>query len=247
MILQVDTHAVSKYTETLKRLHRSAFPNAIRGTLNKAAFDVKQNTMPRSATRTFVNRQPNFLKANSSVEMASGFNVSSMKSIVGFNEANAKGNHFAVRELEQQERGGTIASRSFIPTTLARGGSNAKPVRPGNRLSSIKKIVNADNAKGKNSHERFTKSAIHAGKGGYVISDGMLWRINSTKRVKVKVIGRYSATKVNSTPVYSFAEGRKVNIASKNFMRKATLETVKRMDDFYIQEAKRQFEKFAVR
>ncbi|KKN42121.1 hypothetical protein LCGC14_0716250, partial [marine sediment metagenome] len=74
-ILNVNTDEVVRYSNKLEKLHRSAFPIAIRGTLNNAAFDVKQKTMPVSAEKEFVNRQPNFFKANSKVNMAKGFNV----------------------------------------------------------------------------------------------------------------------------------------------------------------------------
>jgi hypothetical protein len=94
--------------------------------LNKAAFDVKQNTMLKSAEASFVKRQPNFFKANSRVEMASGWDLDKMQATVGFNSSGLKGgsNNHAVEDLEQQERGGTIKSRSFIPTdSVPDGGS----------------------------------------------------------------------------------------------------------------------------
>jgi hypothetical protein len=241
-VININTTAVVAFSRKLEAMHRSALPNAIRGALNKAAFDVKQNTMPHSADKEFIKRSPNFFKANSRVEMATGYSINQMKSTVGF-IANGLNNNHAVDELEQQERGGSIKKRSFVPTDIARGGSGVRPVRPGNRLSSIKKIANADKVAGKNSHEKFIKSAVYAGVGGYVISNGMLWRIDGLKTKKVKVIGRYSATKVKATPIYSFDAGRSVNVKGTGFMRRASLQSAQKMDDFYIQEAKRQIER----
>jgi hypothetical protein len=219
-------------------------PNAIRGTLNKAAFDVKQDTMPRSANREFVKRSPNFLKANSRVDMAKGYNIDSMAATVGFTEENLQGQNFAVKDLEQQERGGNISGRSFIPTSIARGGSNSRVVANRFRMDKLKnKIVNATHAKGKNPHEKFIKSAIHAGKGGYVIANNILWRIDSITSRKVRIIGRYSATRVKSTPIYSFEKGRSVHVEATGFMRRASLETAAKLDEFYIEEAKRQIQR----
>ncbi|MBL4809315.1 MAG: hypothetical protein JKY43_04565, partial [Phycisphaerales bacterium] len=45
----VNTDAVVSLTNKLEKLHKSAFPVAVRGTLNSAAFDVKQKSMPAFA------------------------------------------------------------------------------------------------------------------------------------------------------------------------------------------------------
>ena len=90
MILNINSNAVVSYTNTLEKLHKSAFPVAIRETLNSAAFDVKKNTMPLSAKKSFIERQPTFFKANSKVDKATGFNTSTMKSTVGFFSNNLK-------------------------------------------------------------------------------------------------------------------------------------------------------------
>jgi hypothetical protein len=248
MKLNINTHAAVVFTNKLEKLHRSALPNAIRNTLNKAAFDVKQNTMPASAGKTFKNRSPNFFKANSRVEMAKGFDIGSMKATIGFTSQNLKGgNNYAVKELEEQEEGGAINKRSFIPMDVARaGGNNAQPVRPSNRLSSIKKIVNPLNSKGKNSHQAFIKAAIYAGKGGFVLGNNSrktLFRIVSIRKQKVRVFGRSSRTIVKTQPLYSFEENRKVLVSATHFMRKASLRTSERIDKYYIEEANKQIQK----
>lgn len=247
MQLNINTDAVVKHTNTLEKMHKSALPVAIRGALNKAAFDVKKDTMPRSASRTFKNRQPNFFKANSKVEMAKGFDLRSMKATVGFTDKGLNGNNnFAVKDLEQQEDGGKIKGRSFIPTDIARGGNKSRPVRPGNRMGKISNLVNSAKARGKNRYEKFVKSAMHAGVGGYVIGNfqkAILWRINSIKRKRIKIRGRSSTTIIKATPIYSFSQKRSVRVKSTNFMKKASLESASKMEDFFISEAKRQIEK----
>lgn len=237
MILNINSDAAVKYTNKLEKLHKSALPNAIRATLNSAAFDVKQKTMPAKADAEFVNRQPNFFKANSRVEMAKGWDVNSMKATVGFTEQGLKGgNNYAVKDLEQQEHGGTIKGKSFIPTDEARGGSNARPVRPGNRLSSINKIINATNKKG-DLRKHFLAAAYKVGPGGYVIgglSKKILWRIDSIGR---KSNGRL---KLSMKPIYSFKENRSIRVKATGFMREASLLSADKMERFYAIEASKQ-------
>lgn len=236
MILNINSDAAVKFTNTLEKLHKSALPNAIRSTLNSAAFDVKQNTMPAKAKSEFVNRSPNFFKANSRVEMAKGWDVSQMKSIVGFTENGLQGgNNYAVKDLEQQEYGGTIKSKSFIPTDEARSsGSNAKPVRPVNRLSNVKNVVKAGKKGAKKSD--FVKSAIHAGVGGHVIGNFIkkkLFRIDSIKKSR-------GAIKIRKTAIYSFEEGRSVQVKATGFMRSASIQSANKMEMFYAIEAGKQ-------
>jgi hypothetical protein len=240
MILNINTDAVVKFTNTLEKMHKSALPVSIRGAINKAAFNTKQVTMPKIAERTFTNRQPNFFKANSRVEMAKGFDVKTMKAVVGFTSQSLKGgNNFAVKDLEDQEYGGTIKSKSFIPLDPARSGGKNKPVRPGNRLASIKGIVDARKAKGKTQGQRFAQSVAFAGEKGHVLAEYrdkiILWRVNSLTRTKK---GQFKLT-----PLYSFKESRSVQVNSTGFMKKASLESAESIEFFFIAEAKKQIEK----
>lgn len=219
-------------------MKRSALPNAIRNTLNKAAFDVKQRTMPKTAAENFEKRQPNFFKANSRVQMAKGFDINSMQSAVGFTGTNLKGqNNFAVKDLEQQEYGGSIQKKAFIPMQTARSGGNSRPVRPSNRLSVITNIVNSNTTPGKNKKQQFLNAVKKAGPGGYVIGNKtkkVLWRVESIKKGKIKM-----------KPLYSYEQNRSVSVKGTGFMRSASMQSGKRIEDFYIAEAKRQIERLA--
>jgi hypothetical protein len=138
--ININSDAVVAHTNRLEKMHRSALPVAIRGTLNDAAFDTKTRTMPKSANQ-FKKRSPNFFKANSKFEKAVGFDVNSMKSIVGFyeNKLTSKSTNYSVKDLEQQEHGGTIKKKSLIAMRPAR--SNNKLVRPAFRLNNLNKLI----------------------------------------------------------------------------------------------------------
>lgn len=234
----INLSEVVKYTNTLEKMHRSALPVAARGTINKAAFHVKQKTMPVSAKKHFIHRKPNFFRANSKVQMAKGFNMKSMKSIVGFTTANAGYNHHAVQELQQQEYGGIITNRSFVPLQGARvGNSDQKQVQSGSRLSSIKKIYNVKNANGRNRKQQFIKTAVHAGAGGFVmggVSKQMLFKIESIRKIEGRTV-------INKKALYSYDSGRSVEIEETGFFREASLNSAKLLPQFFQEEAQRQF------
>lgn len=235
MKLNINSKAVVAHTNRLKKLHRSALPNAIRNTLNEAALDVKKNTMPTLAKNKFTQRQPNFFKANSKVDFAKGYNINSMKATVGFIEQSLKGsNNYAVKDLEQQEEGGSIQKKSFIPLKQARqGNSNNKLVRSNARLSSIKKITNVKNSNVRNKKQAFVKSAIEAGVGGFLLSGKTLWKINGFKR----------NGKINKTAMYNFKKGRNIHVRPTNFMKKASIESAEKMETMFIKQANKQIER----
>lgn len=234
--LELDTKEIEAYGKKLGTLHRSAYPSAVRATLNGAAFDVKQRSLLVSAQQNFVNRQANFFKANSKVKPAMGWDVEGMKSIVGM--VPLKGNNKAVDDLEQQERGGTIKKKSFIPMRPSRiGKSTNRNVQKTSRLSSINNIVNAQQSKGSSEGQRFTKAVIFAGRGGHVLSErGILWRVDSISRS-----GKNTRFKI--TPIYSYEKGRDVQVKATHFMETAAVSSAKKMPYIYKKEAEFQFKK----
>jgi hypothetical protein len=241
MNLNINTDAVVGMTNKLEKLHKSALPSAVRGSLNNAAYDLKTNTMPSKADATFVKRSDNFFKANSKYEYATGFKVDAMVARVGFIENKLKGgDNYSVKDLEQQENGGSINNRAFVPLEGARkDNSMTGLVKPNMRLKRIKTIINPINAKAKNVKEAFIKSVMFAGKGGFVLGElggnGILWGVNSTSRTE--------DGKFKLTALYSFKAGRQAKVKGTGFMRSASLESAKKMEKYYIEEAKRQIHK----
>lgn len=234
MTLNVNANAVVKLTIKLEKLNRSAFPLAVRGTLNSAALDMKQKTIITSTDDNFTKRKPSFFKAASKVNFASGFAVNSMQSEVGF-----KGDSQAVDDLEQQEKGGDIGGRAFVAMNPARVSSAYKKnIRPNARLKALK-IVDAKNAKGANDKQKFIKSVIHAGVGGAVLANykdkKILWRVNSLNKNDLGTL--------KLTPLYTYEKGRKVKVNKTDFMKEASEMTQKKIDEFYFASAQKQFDK----
>lgn len=222
MIIDINSREVVRFAAKLERMSKSALPVAVRQTLNSAAFDVKQKTMPESAKKQFIQRSPNFFKANSKVTPASGFDVKGMVATVGF--IPLSGTNKAVDDLEQQEHGGGIEGRSFVGVKSARvGQSTSKPIRANARISDIKKrLVNAKRATGRSNKERFIKSALHAGIGGEILGNRVsekgsrfVFRVKAIKRVK-------SRTVVKTELLYAYKKGRVVNPKATHFMQSAS-------------------------
>ena len=230
-MINMDAHEVAVHVNRLEKMHKSALPNAIRGTLNSMAFDVKKNTMPKEAQRAFINRDRNFFKAKSRVKTARGWNVDRMASVVGF-----VGNSQSVEDLEAQERGGIIKGRAFIPVSQARTGRtiNRKVARR-NQLRRIKKVVNVSDAKGRTAGDKFVKSAVHVGVGGYLLRGEQLLRVKQMKR------NNRSKWTIKTELLYTYRKGRVVRVRPTNFMQRATDVTAKKGNSIFIKEAERQF------
>jgi len=233
MIININTDEVVVFTNKLHAISRSALPQAIRNTLNGTALDVKKNTMPKHAAEEFTQRKPSFFKSKSRVQFAKGNDIRLIEATVGF-----IGNDQAVRDLEEQEHGGDIDGRAFIPMDTARtSGSNQKLVKPNNRLSSVKNIVNSNTMEGKTPKSKFIHAANKAGIGGYVIG-------NNKKKILYRVDAVGSGSGVKLTALYSFEPGRSIDVEGTGFMKSASLESADDMNNRFIKEAERILDRF---
>jgi len=245
MRLDVDMSAVNNFTLKLKELHKSAFPAAVMSTLNSAAFDVKTNEMQKSADRNFIKRAPTFFKANSSVKKADGFNVNQMKSTVGMMSHKLRGpNNYAVDDLEEQEHGGDIGHKTFIPIKTSRiSGNPNRLVSKRNWLNTIGKMVDGRVGSGKTRKGRFMNAFLHSQPGQYIkgeTSNGkvIVWRINSiTSKSKEK--------RLDLTPMYSLKKGRSIKVKGTHFMKTASLKSADKLNFFYKLAAQKQIDRLA--
>ena len=244
-IFNVDTDSSIVFTNKLEKLSRSAFPNAVRGTLNKLAFDVKMVTMPKEANDSFIERDKRFFKSQSRVDMAKGFSVSSMKSGVGFMAQNSRTSDVTIENLHQQEHGGEIANRKYIPVNTSRvSKSGNRKLQTKNRItdSTIKNIVRSSTMKGKSRQQQFVHAVHEAGVGGLVEGETrtgakIIWRVNSLTRTR--------DGKFKLTPIWIVNDSKKIKIKrASHFMEKASIKSAKKGNQFYQKEAERQFEKY---
>lgn len=254
MRLNVNTDELIAYTAKLEKLHKSDFPLAVRAALNSTAFDMKQNTLPKTAEKTFKKRHSgNAWKRFSRVGKADGWSVERMESNVHFTES--KGSDFSKNQLTQSE-GGKIKNRTFIARAEARlgGGKLKAALRP----SAIKNIVDARQVtqrmgKGGSTHaiksgkSRFVTAAMVArakyGNKAYVLSQyenksggRTLFKIDAAKRTRGKLTLKY-------TKIHDVKGKRHVKVDQTNYILKAAEEAAKLMPEHYIKAANARFEK----
>lgn len=253
MQVVVDISQLYGYSKKLKSLSKSAFPVAIRQTLTDAAKKVKTGTMPERASATFKKRQPNFFKANSKYIPAQGFKVNAMKAEVGFFSNQLRGkNNAAVKDLEEQERGGNIDRKTFIAEEGARGGSGL--VKPQRRLGNMPNLlgkVAVSSGKGmvrgklraiKSKKQRFIRAAFMAKKkfGGFVLG-GKNNNGSKTLSIITSISSSGGSINIKRAPLYNVNKGRVVKVKATNFMKRASYESGLQMNNMFIKNAQSQF------
>ena len=263
MIFNINTDGVVRAVNKLEKLHRSALPVSVRQTLNDAAFYTKQKSMPSVTQAIFKKRQPNFFKANSRVEMAQGFKINNMRSIMGFyeNKLAKQATNYAVKDLEQQEYGGRINKKTFIAQKGARGGRGL--VRKEFVMDEVKDktfIMSRRMSKSKqgksimvSKKQAFIRAAIKAkeshGDKAYVLgnrnSKGNR-TLSLIKNVRFTRANQISKISIERLPLYSYRKGRFVTVKQSNFMKRASHEANLHIEAFFIKRAQAQFEKYGL-
>lgn len=244
----IDVNESIKLTAKLESLHRSAFPSAVRNTLNNAAFDVKRE-VGGVARGMFTTRNKSFIKSMTGFNKATGFNVNSMKSVVGItgnNKINSKRPNLA-KNLAAHENGGTVKDKKLIGHEDSRiGKSRSKNVRRSNYRNKIN-YHNANNAFKGHKGSRNSKfvaavySTIKSGKDSMMLSSngkGTVWKIN-------KFSSNRSSKSLNfkMTKLYRFRETPKYTAKRKGFMRKTSNIAASKIPKFYAKNAEFQFNK----
>lgn len=256
MQFSIDISNLQHLSKQLKSLSKSAFPVAIRKTLNDAGFNTKLKTIPKSANKNFKKRQPNFFSANSKVIPAIGFNVQTMKSEVGFYSNSLRGNNNrAVKDLEEQEHGGLIEKKDFIAEDGARAtpGGLVKPNRRLGKMPSLTGKVAIASSMGmvrgkmrtiKSKKQRFIRAAFMAKKkfGGYLLGNK---NNNGSKTLSIitAISGGGGNFQFKRTPLYNVNKGRAVKVKETNFMKRASYESSLQMNKMFISNAQLQFKK----
>ena len=249
-VFKIYNNGVSDYATALTDLSRAGVPVAVRNTLNRAAFDVKQVTMPYETDKTFIKRKPTFFKATSSVNPATGLNTGSMKAEVGFiAPGDKKESGHATQDLEEQEYGGDIDKRAFQPEARARNGTGN--VKQALLLAKLKsRIVDSDKrffSTAKTNASRFIVSALFAGKGSFIIGTERNSKGNRALMQILSVKRKGRNTIVKSKAVYSVHGKRKAHVKATHFMEKAADESADKMEGYFREEAEKFFRRMQMK
>lgn len=212
-IFDVNNDAAIALTAKLEKLHRSAFPVAVRSTLNDAAFTAKQN-IPKAATQKFTIRQKNLYRKFTVVQKARGFDMRKMAAVVGID--GRPGRTSKVTEgLAKQEIGGTVIGRKLIPMDQARiSGSFGKKLRTKNRFS------NTNIARPKRRKPGSKYVLIKKG------STGTVFDVSKKRRI---------------IPIFTYRPTNKTQLSARPVLRPSALRAAKMMNKFYAENAQKQF------
>jgi hypothetical protein len=230
--VEVNTGELKAFTKKLRELHRSNLPIVVRQALNNTAFDVLKNTLPSKFSGEFIIRNRSFLRSHTGVEKADGWNINEMRSKVGITPKGSE----AAENLTKQEYGGS-EKRPFIYMDQSRvSGSNQKVVKTANYVQN-KNFLKGSPTKQKTQKSQFVANAIEAKNNNLsFLKNDILFDVKSIRLVRGRV-------EIKLTPIASYKKNRSININPHHFLMYASLESYKKLSGFYIEAAKKRFEK----
>lgn len=215
MKLDVNTDSAIQLTAKLEKLHRSAFPSAVRNTLNDVAFETKK-LIPKKAEGKFTIRQNNLFSSFTKVEKANGWNVNSMVSKIGIDGSKPKGEKVA-KGLEVQETGGNLKGRKLTPHNMGRiSGSYGKKLKFQKRFDKISSI----------------------GTSKIRVKGSKYFRIDKgSKGTVFEKVGK------RITPIYNYRSNPITKLKKQPFIEPSAKESIKQMELIYKKNAEFQFKK----
>lgn len=242
----VNTDASIILTAKLERMQKSAMPSAIRSTLNDGAFAMKKKEILVSAKRNMKVRNSSFFKKFTGVNRATGFDVDSMRSEVGFinTDPNPIKGKKAIEGMESNEVGGSDNTGSMY-LGKARGQNSLKRRVRVDKRYDRKKLAQGHN---KRINTRGGKSNVMALMAGYNEQKPVFIRGKSGIGYVVEVKAVFNmATGKRDFKLDFLMRSRKKNPAkakATHFNKEAAINTSKQMDKFYLKNATHQFNKF---
>jgi len=231
--LNVDTKEITRLTGVLRDLHRAAYPNAVRQTLNDLAFDVKQRQMPITAKQLFTVRNPNMFKVFSKVDKATGWDVGAMRAEAGMLDKGAG------RTFDEQEEGGTYKHED-VPLTTARVGGNQKGKIQRSNYVNLGKIDRSKKTRSRSAKSQFIADAYMSKKLGLLFKHNKtLFKTSAFNRLKKGDL------KVKLRALYTSKTDQNVKVKATKFIEKTALQTINiKAEKFYKRAANQQFKKF---
>jgi hypothetical protein len=244
-IFNVNTQACVVLVNKLEQLHKSAFPLAVRGTLNAAAFDVKTRTLDESATKNFIRRSPTFFKRFSGVNRATGWNIESMKAEVGMTAEGGGTSEVAARtavaNMEVQEEGGKIdTGLEYLNPSRIGGASDSL-------VASSKRWKKTNIVRGNFSKKGTTKSRMIAA-AFVALNEKKLQVVMINGRKFYRQVTAISKTakgkiKIRSKLIYAVRNGNQKPITATHFSREAANMTIPRIAGYFNEQAQKQIDR----
>ncbi len=238
-ILNIDDSENVALTNKLEKLHKSAMPVAVRGTLNDLAFEAKKKHLPRTFEKAFTVRKKGFVNSHSRVNKSPNtFKLSEMEAEMGI----VQGKSDAGDELKKQEFGGQIKGRDYIPLPGPSGGKG-KARTSGSYGKTVSKRyyltrIEPEKHKPVFKQQGFIRAAFAAGVGEFLRFGEVL--------LEIKKLSKPSRDHVfiKAEPIYSYEQGRSITLDKRPFIQPAGVLAQKSTNKIFREQAKKRFEKY---
>ena len=235
-MFEADTKDLKKLTDVLKNVSRSAYPLAVRGTLDSLAFETSVLDKKKVLPQEFDLRN-SFIQGSVQYRRSVGtFDISRMASYAG-QVSEYKGKH--TDQLAKQEEGTPIAAKgayTFAATPGARGGSYKKTIRKVNLFSTmkVKQLKDVVQNPTKNKNNEISQAAAFSAR-----TDSSETLLLTNKKGKK---GIYKVTKGRVTLLYRLTN-KITKIQPTKWLEPAAKKIQKNADKYYIKNAKKRIEK----
>lgn len=242
----INTQASVTLVNRLTQVHRAALPNAVRGTLNAAAFDVKTRTLDDSATQNFIRRAPTFFKRFSGVNKATGFELNSMRAEVGMTANGVSKAEPAIRHMYEQEHGGSIED-GLEYMAGSRIGRNPDRMVQKSKYALKKNVVHGRFKRAGTTKSRRVAAAYVALREGLQLktkANGRNFYSMVTSIRKLNGKKNIGKVKINSRLLSASRTGHPARIKATHFAREAAERTQPRIEQFFVKEANRQLARY---
>lgn len=244
MNIKVDAKALDLYKGKLKSLNKSAFPTAVRNTLNDAAFDMKKNELHKSAKKNFKHtRSNNFFKRFTRVERANGFKIDQMQAVMGMVDLGDKAARTAVENMGLHEKGGMINDGAMYLKESRTANAFGKLVRKVNYYDKNKVI----SGRSKQKRGRGTKKSKFVARAYRALKEKKPMFFDSMKGnflVEVKSIKKSKKGKLRIKTKLLMKERKYVNIKRNSFVSEGAYSTKHKIPEFYKKQAYKQIKKY---
>lgn len=231
-MIEIDVKDIKNMSAKLAKASRATFPVAVRSTLNDMAFDVKKNQLiPVLKNKSGMTiRNESFFRKYSGFQKAEGFKIESMYSQVGMMPSGNASK--AVNRLDEQDIGGTLGDRNFVPDENVRQGkTRSGKVRKSGFIQRQKLIAKVSWGDKQKLIREVTGSKIKSGgkgKGNVIIYGSILYEIVGFKRIR-----KNNTIKLHLIKLYSYDKGRKIAVKPHRFMQKSATPAGNKMQEFF--------------
>lgn len=256
MKLDVNTDAAIQLTAKLEKLHKSAFPSAVRNTLNEVA-DRHKALIPKVAKHKFKNeRNKTFFRYITNYEKAKGFDVDKMVATSGLNPNALNGKAKKVIDnLEKQETGGKIKGRKLLSGKESRtGGSYSGKVKSRARFekndlhdsTEAFKYQLSKTGSRKSAYISAVASAVKNGSKNFLIKGGRKGKMSGMAYsiASAKTNLKTRKTTIKTKKLYGYISDNTFITKKHNFIADSRRIVIKNIDAIYVQKANFQFKKF---